>query len=234
MHATYSFALYIHGAEIMDDVLLRTTALSQFTHRYAEKRMDENNGYQELVLITRNNRVLDLTGPGDYRGRDKWFPYVTGEVAAECDGWVWKWAWRLALGCVAVDLHLFNVMDIGLGELKGEGKKASEKIDSLSFAKLMEAIHEEIPRELAIAYTRIVGTKPILFRSVDASKKDENRHDWITEYRRKKRALAYEAFRNSMIPPFTDAEITPYDYRCFDLTWEEAKPNVILQVDIHT
>jgi len=55
---------------------------------------------------------------------------------------------------------------------------------------------------------------------------------WMAEYDRRKRAMMFEALRNSNHVPFTKwCIVTPYEYRAFDLTLGE-KPNAILITDI--
>ena len=209
MHATYSFLLSIDN----DAADIPAAADGAFDSLF-NNQLDDNNWYQPEALILKDGRAFQMCEKDDWRGRGCLLDETISPILPADR---WQWAMHFALSCVAIDLHLFGTSGIALGEQDSGAKK----IDGSSWDDLVAAIEDELPRRLSNAYSEIVGKKKL-----DAFD--------LKEYERAKDAVRFEAFRNSERKPFTDnGHLTPYNYRCFDLTNGE-EPNAVLLVDIHT
>jgi hypothetical protein len=214
MHATYYFLLNLDPGEHekpTDDEWVGEARM-EFEHRYAHDRCDENNWYQEEVLILPDGHVVQMCDEGDWRGRDGWYKEYL-EVPKEK-----RWAKVLhdAWVSTAYDLELRGTTALGLAQGDEEAK-----IADLSSEEIQKAIQDEIPKWLAEQYL-----KP--------QKEAEDGKFDLDRWRRKKTARGFESLQTADTPPFSTDIVTPYEIvRCMDLTWGEEIGGILL-VDIHT
>ena len=209
MHAIYTFLMELPIKRCAKD--LKQEAVSQFETQFVPL-CDENNWYQEMALVTRTERVLQLCGNGDWRGRDSWY----SEIRKVDRGKRWNWAWKFALDCVSTEMELFDVPSIGIMPDPNGGRK---KMEEMSFDEVIRAIQEWIPKTLSRAYAEV---KP--------GKKDKDR--FLADYMRQKRSAVFEILNDCTKPPFASPR-SPYEYRAFTLC-ESEKGNAVMFVDIHT
>lgn len=215
MHAKYSFLLTLDDKDADQKDLLED-AIGQFEH-WASSHCDDNNWSQPLVLITKKGQILQACEGGDWRGRDE----VYADVVERAGDKPFDWAMRFALNCVVNELRCFDIPWMSLGEPKEDEKKEQERLDSLSFEKLVEEIHHNCTKQLALAYRDLHNGKPA--------------KDTLDDWKRRTLARSYEIFRGADRKPFSDNG-TPYEYRAFDLTKYQGsdEDEAILIVDIHT
>ncbi len=93
MHAIYTFLMQVPPELCTKE--LKQEASSQFETQYAPL-CDENNWYQEMALVTKSGRVIQLCSSGDWRGRDSWYSVIRKIE----QGKRWAWAWKFALECI--------------------------------------------------------------------------------------------------------------------------------------
>lgn len=217
MHASYFFL--IDGLEMRQtDKRLSQEAMSRFLSRY-EDLCNENNWYQEEVLLLSSGRLIQLCDTSDFRGRD--VLYREWSTIAKTQRW--PYAMRLAAEVVALDMGVRGAESFALCHTQG-----NEELSKMSREQLVESIRVEIPQRLAKSYQLVVAGKP--------SKDD------LDDYRRSKLAKQYEYFRDaerSGFVPFTTGLPYPHDdYRCIDLRDNQAKTisksEALIVVDIHT
>lgn len=209
MHAIYTFLMDLPIQRCAKEV--KRAALSQFELQYLPL-CDENNWYQEMALVTRTERVLQLCGDGDWRGRDSWYSTIRKIER----GKRWDWAWKFAIDCCATDAELFNTPSIGILPDPNGGRK---KIEEMSFDEVLQAMREWIPKTLARAYANVQpGGK--------------NKDTFLDDCLRQKRSAIFEILNECKKPPFARPR-SPYEYQAFTLC-ESEKGNAIMFVDIHT
>ena len=209
MHAIYTFLMQLPDGPRVKN--LKKEALSEFESQYVPL-CDENNWYQEMALVTKTGRVIQLCDHGDYRCRDSWYGVIR-KIDREKR---WDWAWKFSLDTVATDMELFDIPSLGiLPDPKG-GRK---KMEQMSFDELLGAIRDWIPKRLSRAYAEVRPGR----KGVDS---------FLTDYLRQKRAALFEILNECSMPPFAWPR-SPYEYRAFTLC-EPEKGNGVVFVDIHT
>jgi len=209
MHAIYTFLMELPIKLCAKD--MKQEATSQFEMDYVPL-CDENNWYQEMALVTKTGRVMQLCDHGDYRGRDSWYGVVR-KIDREKR---WDWAWKFSLECVATEMELFETPSIGILPDPNGGRKKSEQ---MSFDELLQAIRGWIPKTLSRAYAQVKPGR-------------KGGDEFLVDYRRQKRAALFEIFNDCPKPPFAWPR-SPYEYRAFALC-EAEKGNAVMFVDIHT
>jgi hypothetical protein len=210
-HSCFSFLMALNADAFLSDEGERREFIdSEFSDRFGS-RLDENNWFHHLAVFFKDGSYLTWPDSEPRRYAD-----ITEENR-------WQAVRRFALKCVAVDFRLFGASTWNFAD---SGNPGNAKIDVLTFDDLLSGIYRQVPASLSKQYSSLQG-KPACLGAMPGD-------SWMAEYDRRKRALMFEALRNSNHVPFTAWRIvTPYEYRAFDLTLGE-EPNAILITDIHT
>lgn len=210
-HSNFSFLMALHADAFLGDEDERREFIeSEFFDKFGS-RLHGDSQVHYIAVFYKDGTYL------------AWPTSDPGSFADIPDENRWQAVWRFALQCVAVDFRLFGATPWTIGN---RGNAGNEKISELTFNELLSEIYRQIPSSLSELYSSLqdnpasLGTIPDEFSTAE--------HD------RRKRALMFEALRDSNHVPFTRWRIvTPYEYRAFDLTLGE-EPNAILITDIHT
>ena len=178
---------------------------SHWEDSYANNHCDENNWYAHVATLA-NGKT--------YGGEN--FEEETKKVLTK------EKVLNDAMQICATDMRLYDAVGISLPNMKDEG---SDKIASMNYQELLEAITYEVPNMLSDLYGNAVGSMP------------QTGYD-KSVYLRQSVSRAYEKFMDSALPPFTEYGTSPYNYRLFDLRYDKAKElrdeDVVLYIDIHT
>lgn len=220
MHGAYCFLIEIDPTDSLENQGIE--AIDSFNSLFSS-RLDENNWYEPMALVTQNGEVLNLVEKGDYRGREEFASTTFANIPVDQ---VWNASHKLALECVAVEMRLFASSPYSFAE-----KQGNKKIESMSYDEINNAIAVEIPQALSNMYKASVNDLKMAFTKESFPGEGA--------YLRNQLATQLEAYSDSEIKPFTQKYLTPYCYRCFDLrdenNGEVFNENVVmLWVDIHT
>ena len=226
MHATYAFLVVeqdIANAEY--DVP------AFFAEAYGDPYCDENNWYQELLLVWEDGEINGgFVVEEDWRGRG-WMEKAYAELPAEER---WSRARKFAADVVAIDMELYGEPSISLG-LEDKPSKVSEMTEE----ELINDILQVVPQRLA-DYWKKVAMAP-----VDITAGTPQRFD-LELWKAVKSSKQFQKFSEALSAaddyPFFGDTVSPYEsYRAMDLRayrseGEEIEKNRIgiLFVDIHT
>lgn len=212
MHQTYWFRVSVPkdaDTETLKDGA--RAALEDFMNSYG----DENNWYQEEMLLLQDGTVLQLCDDDDPRGRESLAEHFLTLPTDER----WTKAMHSAAATVALDLGIGGSSSMWFGEPDKETQQALD----LTTEQLTEAILREIPLKIASLYQELAAG-PV-------------REKWPGQraYQRSRCSLMFEMFYQAEVKPFA-APDTPYNYPCYDLTQDATDDEQIalLAVDIHT
>ena len=182
---------------------------------YMNRHGDENNWYQEEMLLLEDGTVIQLCDGADYRGRDGLAEHYLSLPPDKR----WANAIKAATTSVALDLGIGG----GSAFWIGEPDEATRAVLEATAEQLTERIHREAPVNLARMYQDLA----------EGRVKDK----WPDEqaYLRRKYSRVFEMFLAAGCKPFAEPA-TPYDYPSYDLTEDSdnARQVALLAVDIHT
>ena len=221
MHATFCFLIDIDPDQTDEEIAeAARDAMTSFSKRHH----DENNWYwyQEEAIVLQDGRVVGLCGEDDWRGRN----YLSQQIAEKPQGERWAWARLFSLQCVASDFELGGRSSFSLPIPGAEPKPDPEFWNT--YETLRDPILAEMPPRLAELWAK----GPLL---KEGEGTDEH---FMDRYHRAKWSKQFATFLDSMEyrrdqAPFTDPG-SPYCYRAFNLSEDEAEGKAILFVDIHT
>lgn len=205
-HATYSFLLSIEEENDQD---LIDAARSEMESYGENGHLDDNNWYSEMALLMSDGRVFQMCEKDDYRGRDSCYEWLMGKPREQR----WEFMRRWVLGCVVNDMGL-------AGPRFGFGEPDPHPTDDMTFDELLAYVRELAPKKISEGFATV---RPPA---------DPNGYtaEW---YDLKRMTRVYLAFTDCEEVPYGESDLTPYDYRAFDLT-RGGEPNALLFVDIHT
>jgi hypothetical protein len=212
MHQTFWFRVAVPKHDDLDEQ--KSSAVDSF-QTYINRYADENNWYQEEMLLLPDGTVVGLCADDDYRGRGELAEHYLGLPLEDR----WSKAIHSATLSVALDLEIGGSSGFWIGEAPKEIQAVLEQTTE----QLTEAILREAPRRLVQLYEELIA----------GSAQDR----WPGErgYTRRKVARIFETFHQATHKPFAEA-MSPYDYPCFDLVEPLEVPQqvALLAVDIHT
>jgi hypothetical protein len=212
MHQTFWFRVAI--PKDADPEELKSSALESF-EEYINRHGEENNWYQEEMLLLADGTVLSLCSDDDYRGRGVLADHYLALPLEDR----WSRAIHSATLSVALDLEIGGSNSLWFGEPPEE----TQRVLKQSTEQLTEAILREAPRRIAQLYEELITGS------------GQDRWPGERNYLRLKVARIFETFHEATHKPFAEA-MSPYDYPCFDLVEPLEVPQqvALLAVDIHT
>jgi hypothetical protein len=212
MHQTFWFRVAVPKDDGLDE--LKSSAVDSF-ETYINRHGDENNWYQEEMLLLADGTVLSLCSDDDYRGRSALAEHYLRLPLEDR----WSRAIHSATLSVALDLEIGGSTSFWFGALPEETKRVLDQPTE----QLTEAILREAPRRLVQLYEDVIAGS------------GQDRWPGERSYTRRKVARIFETFHQATHKPFAEA-MSPYDYPCFDLVehLEDGEQVALLAVDIHT
>ena len=212
MHQTFWFRVSVPkgaGAEDLKDEAQGT--LEDYMNHYG----DENNWYQEEMLLFEDGTVIQLCDGDDPRERNRLAEHYLSLPPDK------RWADAIKAATTSVALHL------GIGGSSafsiGEPDESTRVVLEMPADQLMERIHREVPVYLARMYQDL------------AEERVKDKWPGEQAYLRRKCSRIFELFLAAGFKPYAE-QATPYDYPCYDLTEDsdDAHQVALLAVDIHT
>jgi hypothetical protein len=212
MHQTFWFRVAVpKDADPEELAISARESLEEYINRYG----DENNWYQEEMLLLSDGTVVELCAEDDYRGRSDLAEHYLCLPPEDR----WNRAIHSATLSVALDLEIGGSNGLWIGDPPEETKRVLAQTTE----QLTQAILRDTPRRLVQLYEDVI-----------AGLEQER---WAGErgYTRRKVARIFETFHQATHKPFA-AAMSPYDYPCFDLVEPLEVPQqvALLAVDIHT
>jgi hypothetical protein len=212
MHQTFWFRVAVPKDAPPDE--LKGQVAGDF-EEYISHHGDENNWYQEEMLLLPDGTVLQLCAPDDFRGRSALAQHYLDLSQADR----WNRAIHAATLSVALDLEIGGSTGFWIGEPPKEIQAVLEQTTE----QLTEAILRDTPRRLVHLYEDLIAGS------------GQDRWPGERNYTRRKLVRIFEAFLEAYHQPFAEAA-SPYDYPCFDLAnnLQDGEEVALLAVDIHT